>query len=177
MLTKKELRKEVRLLKKQYSDTQLKELSQPIMRKLLELSAINKAKTIMLYCSLPDEVYTLDAIHELKNKGKEIILPVVTSETEMELRTYTNDNDLHIGSFNILEPCGRLFQDYKSIDVIVVPGMGFDSHGNRLGRGKGFYDRFLEKVPEKLKIGICFPFQKFDKIPTDKYDIKMDIII
>ena len=177
MLTKKELRKEVRLLKKQYSDTQLKELSQPIMRKLLELSAINKAKTIMLYCSLPDEVYTLDAIHELKNRGKEIILPVVTSETEMELRTYTNDDDLHIGSFNILEPCGNLFQDYETIDVVVVPGMGFDSHGNRLGRGKGYYDRFLEKIPEKLKIGICFPFQKFDKIPTDKYDIKMDIII
>lgn len=177
MLSKKELRKEVRLLKKQYSDIQLKELSQDIMRKLLELSCIKEAKTVMLYCSLPDEVYTIDAIHELHARGKRIILPAVTSDTEMEARLYEGDNDLRTGCFNILEPCGNVFSRYDEIDVIVVPGMGFDRSGNRLGRGKGYYDRFLEKAGGAYKIGVCFQFQMFDEIPSDEHDIKMDLII
>ena len=177
MQTKKELRKEIRLLKKQYSEIKLKELSQGIMRKLLELSCVKNANTIMLYCSLPDEVYTLDAIHELHSKGKRIILPAVVSETEMEARLYEGDGDLRIGSFNIMEPCGKEFSRYGEIDVIIVPGMGFDRNGNRLGRGKGYYDRFLEKLDGVYKIGVCFPFQMFSEIPADGHDIKMDMII
>lgn len=177
MLNKKELRKEVRLLKKQYSDIQLKELSQDIMRKLLELSCIKEAKTVMLYCSLPDEVYTMDAIHKLHAMGKRIILPTVVSDTEMEARLYEGDGDLRTGCFNILEPCGKVFSRYNEIDVIVVPGMGFDKSGNRLGRGKGYYDRFLEKACGAYKVGVCFPFQMFEEIPSDEHDIKMDLVI
>ena len=177
MINKKELRKEVRLLKKQYSDEQLKELSYSTIRKLLELSYVKEAKTIVLYCSLPDEVYTLDAIHALKDLGKKILLPAVTSETEMELREYNNDDDLRIGYFNILEPCGKPFFNYEEIDVAIIPGMGFDKTGNRLGRGKGYYDRFLSKAKDARKIGICFPFQLFEHIPTDIHDIKMDMVL
>lgn len=177
MKDKKELRKEIRLLKKQYTESELKKLSLPIVRKLLELSCIKEARTIMMYCSLPDEVYTLDAIRQLKKEGKRIVLPVVTSDTEMELHTYKDDEDLRLGSFNILEPCGETFKDYADIDVIIVPGMAFDDSNNRLGRGKGYYDRFLEKVKEKYKIGICFPFQHLHTLPSNEHDIKMDIVI
>lgn len=177
MLTKKELRKEVRLRKKQFTTNELKDLSLPIVRKLLELSVIKKAKTVMLYCSLPDEVYTTDLLHILKQKGKEIVLPVVTSNTEMELRRYTADSDLHTGSFGIPEPCGERFTDIEKIDVAVIPGMGFDSKGNRMGRGKGYYDRFLENGRHIYKIGICFPFQMFDEIPVDENDIPMDLVL
>ncbi len=176
-ITKKELRQKVRLLKKQYTEEQLKELSYDIIRKLLELPNVREANTIVLYCSLPDEVYTLDAIHLLKDAGKKILLPAVISETDMELREYHNDNDLKKGYFNILEPCGTPYYNYSAIDTIIVPGMGFDKEGNRLGRGKGYYDRFLERVKGAKKIGICFPFQYFDSIQADEHDIKMDIVI
>ena len=164
MATKKELRKEVRLRKKQHTDNELKELSHNVVQKLLELSCIKESKTIMLYCSLPDEVYTMDLIHRMKEEGKSIVLPVVVSDTEMELRTYESDSDLHIGSFDILEPCGKLFTEYERIDVAVIPGMGY-------------YDRFLERAGSVYKIGICFPFQVFDEIPTDENDISMDLVL
>ncbi len=177
MATKKELRKEVRLRKKQHTDNELKELSHDVVQKLLELSCIKESNTIMLYCSLPDEVYTMDLIHRMKEEGKSIVLPVVVSDTEMELRTYESDSDLRTGSFDILEPCGKLFTEYERIDVAVIPGMGFDRNGNRLGRGKGYYDRFLERAGSVYKIGICFPFQVFDEIPTDENDISMDKVL
>lgn len=177
MKDKKELRKEIRLRKKQYTESELKKLSLPIMRKLLELSCIKNARTIMLYCSLPDEVYSLETIRQLKEEGKRIVLPVVTSDTEMELHTYNGDADLHIGRFNILEPCGEKFIDYADIDLIIVPGMAFDDSNNRLGRGKGYYDRFLEKLKDKYKIGICFPFQRVHHLPTSEHDIRMDMVI
>ncbi len=177
MLTKNELRKEVRLRKKQYTANELKDLSQSIVRKLLGLSAIKEARTIMLYCSLPDEVYTMDLIHRLKKMGKDIVLPVVTSDTEMELRRYESDNDLHTGYYNIPEPCGEKYTETENIDVAIIPGMGFDKNGNRMGRGKGYYDRFLSGMKHIYKIGICFPFQIFDTIPTNRNDIPMDIVI
>lgn len=154
----------------------------------------------MLYCSLPDEVYTMDMIHRLHGDGKKIVLPKVISDCEMELREYDGDADLEVGSFGIMEPCGKLFTDYEDIDVAVIPGMAFDKDGNRLGRGKGYYDRFLNAagkrgVNEKCesgkgvnekrenrkgntyKIGICFPFQFVDAVPADEHDNRMDMVV
>lgn len=177
MASKKELRNEIRRRKKDYSETQLKELSREITRKLLELSCIKGAKKIALYCSLPDEVYTSDIIHALNNTGKKILLPAVTGDKDMELREYNSDEDLREGCFGIMEPCGSPVTEYDDIDVVVVPGMAFDGNRNRLGRGKGYYDRFLEKADKAYKIGVCFPFQRLEAIPTEPHDIKMDIVI
>lgn len=76
-----------------------------------------------------------------------------------------------------MEPTGELFTDYDLIDVAIVPGMAFDREGHRLGRGKGYYDRFLAQLPHIYKIGICFPFQLVDKVPADVHDILMDEVI
>lgn len=177
MASKKELRNEIRMRKKNYSEIQLREFSRDITRKLLELSHIKEARTIALYSSLPDEVYTFDIIHILNDTGKKILLPAVTGDEDMELREYNSDEDLREGSFGIMEPCGSHVTAYSDIDVVVVPGMAFDKNGNRLGRGKGYYDRFLEKVDNAYKIGICFPFQLLEAVPADAHDIKMDIVI
>ena len=95
----------------------------------------------------------------------------------MELRIYTGNQDLRIGSYGILEPCGKLFEEYENIDVAVIPGMGFDLDGNRLGRGKGYYDRFLAKAKNVYKVGICFPFQFFKEIPATVFDVRMDKVL
>ncbi|MDA3778950.1 MAG: 5-formyltetrahydrofolate cyclo-ligase, partial [Bacteroidales bacterium] len=76
----------------------------------------------------------------------------------------------------ILEPIGETFTDYNSIDIIVVPGVAFDDNMNRLGRGKAYYDKLLHNCKAK-KIGICFNFQIINKVPVDKHDITMDLVI
>ena len=95
----------------------------------------------------------------------------------MELRRYSGPQDLITGFFNISEPTGELFTQYADIDVAVVPGMAFDSRNNRLGRGRGYYDRMLPKLPQAYKIGICFDFQLLPGIPTDANDVAMDEIL
>lgn len=152
-------------------------MSDDVIARLLALPEVKSARTILLYYSLDDEVFTHGAVDELLAEGKEVLLPVVVSDSEMEIRRYNGPEDLRRGSLNIMEPVGTPFTDYQSIDVVVVPGMAFDADGNRLGRGKGYYDRFLALVPDAYKIGVCFPFQKFPAVPVDDNDVKMDIII
>jgi hypothetical protein len=98
-------------------------------------------------------------------------------DTDIELRRYTSPADLQGGFFDIMEPVGEVFTHEEEIEVAVVPGMGFDGRGNRLGRGKGYYDRLLARLPHTYKIGVCFDFQKMPGIPADEHDIKMDVII
>lgn len=136
-----------------------------------------RANTILLYSALPDEVPTRQLIEQLAGDGKTVLLPRVVSDTEMEFRRYTGDKDLQQGAFGIDEPTGRLFTDYHRIDVAVVPGMAFDRRGHRLGRGRGYYDRFLSRVHHLYKIGLCFPWQLVDAVPTDPHDILMDCVV
>ncbi|MGM9702342.1 MAG: 5-formyltetrahydrofolate cyclo-ligase [Prevotella sp.] len=176
MFDKHELRKIVRQRKREFSQQQLAELSLAVIERLKAEPHFAKARTVMLYCSLPDEVDTTTLLRHTTDKT--ILLPKVTGETTMELRLYENDNKLEEGAFHIMEPQGQLFTDYDEIEVAVVPGMAFDSKGNRLGRGKGYYDRFLSQLPPYIyKIGVCFDFQKFDEIPADTTDVRMDIVI
>ena len=95
----------------------------------------------------------------------------------MKLRTYSGPGNLAIGAYGIEEPTGEFFTDYSAIDLIVVPGVAFDRKGNRLGRGKGYYDRLLPQIPSAYKAGICFSFQIVEEIPAEPFDICMDEVI
>lgn len=147
------------------------------LTKLSRHPRLAEARIVLLYSALPDEVPTLPLLNRLTTEGKTVLLPRVVSDTDMELRRYTGPNDLEPGAFGIMEPTGELFTDYDLIDVAVVPGMAFDREGHRLGRGKGYYDRFLAQLPHIYKIGICFPFQLVDKVPADAHDMLMDEVV
>ena len=114
---------------------------------------------------------------QLANEGKEILLPAVINNFEMVLRKYTPNEDMQDGAFNIKEPMGEEYTEMDKIDVAVIPAIAYDSTKNRIGRGKGYYDRFLKKNPKIYKIGICFDFQKFVQLPTDSNDIPVDEVI
>ena len=137
--------------------------------------AFRAANTILLYHSLGDEVDTHTFIKKWSSE-KRILLPVVVGD-DLELRIYTGPDDMTTGSYGIEEPTGEVFTDYAAIDLIAVPGVAFDRKGNRLGRGKGYYDRLLPRIPSAYKAGICFPFQLVEEVPADSYDVRMDIII
>ena len=101
----------------------------------------------------------------------------VTGDETMELRHYASREDLEEGAFQIMEPVGEPFIAFDQIDFALVPGMAFDAAGHRLGRGKGYYDRFLSTHPDIYKIGVCFPFQRVAEVPSEAHDVVMDEVI
>lgn len=181
-MDKKELRRTIRENKRHFDREALDEMSFAVISRLTAHPRFAAARTVMLYHSLPDEVDTCRLLAELPLtsadfSGKTILLPRVTGETDMELRVYTGPDDTTRGAFGIMEPSGALFTDYSQITLAVVPGMAFDSRGHRLGRGKGYYDRFLPLLPQAYKIGVCFPFQLVDTVPTELTDVVMDEVV
>jgi len=173
MKTKQGLRSYMRNMKKRQNPAQLDEQSKLIMSMLEKAPVFKNAQTVMLYSSLPDEVRTTEFIEKWRD-SKHIILPTVVSDDIVPVEL-TPDTPFAVGDFNILEPQNRPYTG--SYDLIVVPGMAFDPLGNRLGRGKGYYDRFLAQHKEVEKIGICFDFQLVEHVPTEPNDIQMDAVL
>lgn len=177
-MTKQELRKAIRAVKARQSDEQLRQLSEGIVARLLSLPQLVKAHTVAAYASLPDEVCTATLLQQLLLAGKTVLLPKVTGSETMELRQYCGPNDMQEGAFHIMEPSGAVVTDYSHIDLVIVPGMAFTADGARLGRGRGYYDRFISQLPKTaVRVGLCFPFQLVEHIPSEAHDQKMDIII
>ncbi len=174
-MDKKQLRKQIREKKKEFSLSEKRELSKPIFEKIKKEDFFEKAKVILLYYSMDDEVYTHDFVEEYY-KSKTILLPCVDGD-DLILRQYLGIESMKAGEqFGILEPIGKEFLDLDKIDLMIIPGVAFDKDKNRLGRGRGFYDRLLKTV-NATKIGVCFDFQVVEHVPTEAFDVKMDIVV
>jgi len=176
-MTKKELRELIRERKKQHTTDQFLSYSQSIKHSLLErIAREENCHTLLLYHSLPDEVYTHDLIQTLYAQGYTVLLPSVVGNN-LTLHVYEGEQTMISGtSFGIQESQGTLSTDYSKIDLAIIPGMAFTEQGDRLGRGKGFYDRLLPQLHCPL-IGIAFPFQILPSIPTEPHDIQMTEVI
>lgn len=172
-MDKKSLRQEIRLRKKSHLREELDAESALIMKKLANHPAFQKAKVVMMYASLPDEVQTLSFIEEW-NGRKRIILPTVVGDDIVPVEMPVNGT-MKEGDFHIPEPVNGPYNG--GFDLIVVPGMAFDASGHRLGRGKGYYDRFLAQHPNVPTIGICYGFQIMDDIPSEPHDRLVDEVI
>lgn len=177
-MEKAELRKLIRQRKQQYTVAELEAMSATVVGKILTHHRVVEAKTVMLYYALPDEVDTHRLVDELVIQDKTVLLPKIIGDGQLEVRVYAGRQDLaQEPAFHIMEPIGERYTTYDDIDIALVPGMGFDDEGNRLGRGKGYYDRLLAAMPHTYKIGVCFGFQKVERVPTSEWDIKMDEVI
>jgi len=175
MNTQKELlRKEIRTKINQLSGEEKSFQSSQIFDALERLPEFRRANIILMYWSLPNEVSTHDFI-EKWSVLKTILLPCV-EDNHLVLKHYKDNSCLSVGRFNICEPATEEFLDYSKIDLCIIPGLAFDKHGNRLGKGKGFYDIFLSNI-KAVKIGVCFDVQLVDNVPHDDWDRKMDLIL
>ena len=172
-MDKKELRANIKLLKKQHTKEQLLEQSELILAKLERHPDFRNARIVMLYSALPDEVQTQAFLEKWRHE-KKIILPTVVGDDIIPVELAENTG-FAVGDFNILEPQNEPYTG--GYDLIVVPGVAFDRNGNRIGRGRGYYDRFLCKHLDVKRIGICFDFQLVDEVPTEPNDIKMNEVI
>jgi 5-formyltetrahydrofolate cyclo-ligase len=173
---KKEVRRKVRELKRMLSPEEREIASTRIFSLLEELEHFRSAKTILVYWSLDDEVQTHSTAKKWSAE-KKILLPVVYNEILL-IREFSGEHNLKKSEkLTLMEPAGNNFTLMDQIDLAVVPGMAFDRNYNRLGRGKGYYDKLLPNLTKAFKIGVCFDTQLFEGIPVEKYDIKMDMII
>ena len=172
-MDKKTLRQYIRATKKQQSAEELQRQSEIVMQKLASHPLFTAAQRVMLYASLPDEVQTLDFLEEWRHQ-KTIILPTVVGDDIIPVELADNVAFAE-GNFHIPEPQNHPYTG--DFDLIVVPGMAFDAAGHRLGRGKGYYDRFLTQHPQVHTIGLCFDFQLLPEVPAEPHDCCIDEII
>ena len=175
-MEKTELRKHIRAAKKAVPFCEKCSRSLPIMQQVERLPRFQQAGTILLYWSMDDEVQT----HDFVNRwflNKTLLLPCVDGD-DLRLRQYTGPECIVAGEqFGIGEPNGPEFTDLDSIDMIIVPGVAFDARRNRMGRGRGFYDRLLKSTPKAFKVGVAFDFQMVPEVPVEPFDVPMDAVI
>ena len=174
---KKEIRKAVRGLKNSISQEERDARSLSIQEKLLSMGIFENHGTILLYHALPDEVNTELLLSTLSNRrggNKRIILPVVEGEY-LILKEYIPE-EISVGYRNIQEPTGTDLIDPSEIELAIIPGMAFDPSCNRMGRGKGFYDRLIPYLKCRT-IGLGYSFQIVENIPCEEFDKPLDMVI
>ena len=168
---KKQLRKQIKEEKRSHTAEVLMAKSSALLAQLEKHPRFIASKTILCYYSLGDEVQT-HAFVEKWHTTKKILLPVVVGDI-LELRHYTGKDCLVEGAFHIEEPAGENFTGFDEIELGIIPGISFDRQGNRLGRGKGYYDKLLPKL-HAYNIGICYQFQAREEIPCEPFDKPMN---
>ena len=165
--SKKEFRKRVRALPRTADDGAL-------CRYVMESEWFRQAKTVMAYAAIPPEVNLSPVLEEILAAGKTLALPRCEEDGMMTAQRVCNFNQLISGAYGIPEPKPDApVVSAAEIDLILVPGLAFDRTGRRLGRGKGYYDRFLVDFCGKT-MGICG--QLMPAVPVEQHDITMDAV-
>ena len=150
---------------------------EPLMQ-LLKKKKINNTNTLSLYYPSNYEVNILNFFKLIKKIKIRTLLPVIKFKNQMNFVEWKYLDPLKVNEFGMLEP--TLKSKPFIPDFMLVPLLAFDGNNNRLGYGKGFYDKFLNKFLKKkyiTTIGVAFSFQKYNKLPVSSLDIKLDYIL
>lgn len=172
-MNKNEIRRHIKTLKNSLTDTMRADALRSVSSKLETWTPFLKAESILIYHSLSDEFPT----HELIERWcveKTIYLPIVDG-VNLKIAPYI-PGVMRQGEYGIMEPISENYIDIDSIEMVIIPAIAVDTEGNRLGRGKGFYDRLLKDC-NAIKVVIGYDFQIINKIPTEKHDIPVDYVI
>ncbi|MDE6301747.1 MAG: 5-formyltetrahydrofolate cyclo-ligase [Muribaculaceae bacterium] len=172
-MNKESIRTRVKARKSLLSPADRASAAERLFRMLEQTAAFMMADHILMYHSLPDEVSTREFLDRWHSR-KRFYLPRVNG-VNLEILPYDKSR-LHLGAFNIEEPDGTDTADINDIELIIVPGVAFDSRGNRIGRGKGFYDRLL-KDTRATTIGVAFECQMADDIEPSEHDVPVRLVI
>lgn len=179
--SKAEMRRELREIRGQQVAKDAMSLA--ICEKLSSLSAYQTAQVVMAYVHARSEVRTESLIRELLAEGKTVVIPYCDGDDLIPWRL-TDWSELAIGAFGILEPRAELRNvpqrriEPVEIDLICVPGLAFDRAGNRLGSGRGYYDRLLPLLrDDAIKVGLAYECQIVPQLPTEPHDVPMDLVI
>ena len=186
---KAELRRTIREQFRYIPDADKKAWDAMLCERVCTMPIVRAARCIYAYASLPNEAGTWGIMEHLLLEGHRLALPRVEGNT-MEFYWVESLSELSEGSFHIMEPvpgqqnsgpAGPVrYARQRAAEpdaLMLIPGMAFTEDGLRLGKGGGFYDRFLSSEPGHRKIALAYPFQVVKMLPLEEHDIKMDLVV
>lgn len=154
--------------------------SAKIIEKIMNYAEYQTAKVCFLFAAMPDEVQTKELIINALKAGKRVCLPYITDKKNgiMQATEISSFEELVVGTYGILsvDETNLRFINPQDIDFVLVPGVGFDKKGYRLGMGGGFYDRFLYKTKNAYLVAVIYDCQLAEEVIKDKYDAKVNAI-
>ena len=174
-MIKSKIRKKILSIRKQKNTKNINFLFLKVLKEINK--SASKKKILGVYYPVNFEMDIFKFFKKQEIKGQKLCLPVVKKNNEMDFYTWSTKNLLIINKYGIPEP-----EQIKKVlpDIILIPLVAFDTRLYRLGYGGGYYDRYIDKISKKkklLKIGIAHSCQKINRVPVNKYDKKLDIII
>ncbi|MBR4377208.1 MAG: 5-formyltetrahydrofolate cyclo-ligase [Spirochaetia bacterium] len=182
-LVKKELRTAMKARLAAVSPHETLRASESVLAQLESLEQWKRADIVLAFLSMKDEIDTIPILNAAQEQGKTLAVPRVVGPDLVFYQIQDLEKDVAPGAFGILEPvsglCPVAVETLSEHHIVaLVPGLAFDKENFRLGRGKGFYDRFLASAGDSLfKIGIGYSFQLVEKVPREPHDKALDLII
>ncbi|ASS76787.1 5-formyltetrahydrofolate cyclo-ligase [Tumebacillus algifaecis] len=180
-MEKKELRQRLLAERQAMSLAERTPLDRAILQRLTALPEVQAAKTILLYLDFRGEVESDGMIEACLAAGKTVCAPVtIKAERKMIPVLVSSLQELRAGAYGIREPIyhPEAVVPVTEIDLVVLPGVGFDRSGGRLGYGGGYYDRFLPTLrPDVTKIAVAYELQVVDQIPIEPHDTMLDLLV
>lgn len=179
-MLKQEIRKSMKQLKSHLGEADREAFSKNILKRLYQSPEYKKCSQVFSYVSFNQEVITTDLILTALSQKKKVAVPKITGD-RMQFYYINSIEDLKPGILGILEPVTteEAIPHPWEDNLIIVPGLAFDKHRNRIGYGRGYYDSFFMKYgncPLK-KIALAYDFQVLSELPAEEHDIKVDQII
>ncbi len=182
MENKSDLRKKILNIRNNMEKKDSSEKSAVIMEKLTDMDIYKKAQSVFVYMNFNNEVETMLLIIKMLLERKKVVIPytdtVNTVIIPSELKSI--EQDLVKSKFGYYEPAPDRIVPVKAdeFDLVVVPGVVFDKNLNRIGFGKGYYDRILGSLKDGAKaVAVAYDFQVLEEVPSEEHDVKMDMII
>jgi len=146
-------------------------------RRFAGLPEFAAATNLFVFLSMATEIDTADLIAAARTYGKPILVPRIRPDHTIEAVAWPASAALVTGTFGIRVPSGGAAFPTAEIDLIAVPGLAFDDRGGRLGRGGGYYDRFLAAAPGATAVGLAFEFQVVTTVPCADHDVRVGALV
>ena len=175
-MDKAELRKQIRLLKRQMTPEQIQTASAKLAEQFFATDYYRNARTIYGYLPYNQEVRTEPILLQALRDGKRVAVPKVYGE-EMRFIYLENLDSVAEGYAGIPEPVADEPVAQDETALVLMPGLAFDPQGHRIGYGGGFYDRFLAQEPNHPTVALCYAFQMLEKLETEEFDVPVDLVL
>ena len=175
-MDKKELRRQIREMKRSMTESQIVEASARLGELFLHCDQYKQAKTIYGYLPYNQEVRTVPMLEQAMRDGKRVAVPKCYGE-QMRFIYMEDLSKVEKGYANIPEPIADEPVADDPTALVLMPGMAFTKDGKRMGYGGGFYDKFLAAEPDHPTVALCYSFQMVEDLPTEEYDIPVDCVL
>ena len=172
---KKEIRKQLKMERENMKPEKVAELSQKICKHILSSDAFQGAQWIFAYYPLENEADVKTVAQAAWSCGKKVAFPKVFGD-DMQYYQVDSFEEFEPGAFGVMEPPENHLADPVGEVLVLVPGVAFDRQGNRMGFGRGYYDRYLAFRPDYHRMGIAYSCQVLEEIPVEETDIPQEMV-